>query len=239
MVGFFFFGHLFFRFFFLLVLGGLKSGWWHASADGNVSQFTALIQTEISQNNRWMDWREILCRRSCSPEDESDRLSWSCDVFLEHHKQEKTLFSLFLLNISTGWITTKSLRDFLTPRGWTLLTPVILQNMLAICCTLKLPRVKFSAICCDNAVLMFWFGLGRKRWCVGLKYLCWSTQTRQRMSPLFILYFVGINTAWNCWNTLLNSRSNSRTVSLVKRSDYEFDRSVKLSVTHRCCHHKV
>lgn len=55
MVGFFFFGHLFFRFFFLLVLGGLKSGWWHASADGNVSQFTALIQTEISQNNRWMD----------------------------------------------------------------------------------------------------------------------------------------------------------------------------------------
>ena len=75
-VCFFFFGSLFFSFFcfFLLVLGGLKSGWWHASADGNVSQFTALIQTEISQNNRWMDWREILCRRSCSPEDESDWL---------------------------------------------------------------------------------------------------------------------------------------------------------------------
>ena len=57
---------------FLLVLGGLKSGWWHASADGNVSQFTALIPTEISQNNRWMDRHEILGRHSCSPEDESN-----------------------------------------------------------------------------------------------------------------------------------------------------------------------
>lgn len=95
MVGFFFLVTCFLGFF-LLVLGGLKSGWWHASADGNVSQFTALIQTEISQNNRWMDWREILCRRSCSPEDESDRLSWSCNVFLE---QEKLSF-LFSCSIS-------------------------------------------------------------------------------------------------------------------------------------------